>query len=149
MFYEAINANVFGRSITFAIALVVTPRSNSLGYTISVHAVHRGAERNVCNVVVSTETPPNHNPSQTLLPVYKLADLPLPNPKSSPPRPPQPLAQPFARIRHRCKYQGCVAYSERFVVLCGTLICNGMLQYSVSYRSKTIFEQSRGKRYVN
>ena len=45
------------------------------------------------------------NPSQTLLLVYKLAHLPLPHPKSSPPRPPQPLAQPFAQMCYRCKYQ--------------------------------------------
>ena len=36
-----------------AIAVVVTSRSSSLEYTMSVHA---GAERNVCNTVVSTET---------------------------------------------------------------------------------------------
>ena len=58
-FYEGINAKVFRRSIAFAIAVVVTSRSSSFEYTISVHAVHAGAERNVCNIVVSTETPPN------------------------------------------------------------------------------------------
>ena len=32
---------------------------------MSAHAVHAGAERNVCNIVVSTETPQtNTNPSQ-------------------------------------------------------------------------------------
>ena len=73
---------------------------------MSVHAVHAGAERNVCNIRVSTETPQTTtNLSQTLLPVYKLAHLPLPHPISSPPRPPQPLAQPFAQMRYRCKYQ--------------------------------------------
>ena len=42
-------------------------------YTMSVHAVHAGAERNVCNIVVSTEVlQTTTNPSQTLLPVYKL-----------------------------------------------------------------------------
>ena len=86
-----------------AIALVVTSRSSSFEYTISVHA---GAERNVCNIVVCTETPQTTtNPSQSLLPVYKLAHLPLPHSKSSPPRPPQPLAQPFAQMRYRCRYQ--------------------------------------------
>ena len=41
---------------------------------MSAHAVHAGAERNVCNIVVSTETPQTTtNPSQMLLPVYKLA----------------------------------------------------------------------------
>ena len=35
----------------------------------------------MCNIVVSTETPQTStNPSQTLLPVYKLAHLPLPHP---------------------------------------------------------------------
>ena len=31
--------------------------------------------------------------------------LPLPHSKSSPPRPPQHLAQPFAQMRYRCKFQ--------------------------------------------
>ena len=86
MFYEGINTKVFRRSIAFAIALVVTSRSSSIEYTMPVHAVHAGAGRNVCNIVVSTETPQTtNNQSQTLLPVYKLAHLPLPNSKSSPP----------------------------------------------------------------
>ena len=37
----------------FAISLLVMSRSSSFEYTISVHAVHAGAERNVCNIVVS------------------------------------------------------------------------------------------------
>ena len=106
MFYEGINTIIFRRTIAFAIALIVTSRSTSFEYTMSVHAVHAGAERNVCNIVVSTETPQTTtNPSQTLLPVYKLAHLPLPHFKSLPPRPPQPLAQPFAQMCYRCKYQ--------------------------------------------
>ena len=73
---------------------------------MSVHAVHAGAERNVCNIVISTEkTQTTINPSQTLLPVHKLAHLPLPHSKPSPPRPPQPLAQLFAQMHYRCKYQ--------------------------------------------
>ena len=56
MFYEEINAKVFRRSIAFVIAVVVTSRSSSFEYTISVHAEHAGAERNVCNIVLSTET---------------------------------------------------------------------------------------------
>ena len=93
MFYERINAKVFRHSIAFVIAVVVTSRSSSFEYTISVDA---GAERNVCNTVVSTETPQTTTkPSQTLLPVYKLAHLSLPHSKSSPSRPPQSLAQPF------------------------------------------------------
>ena len=88
MFYEGINAKVFRRSIAFAIALVVTSRFSSFEYTMSVHAVHARAERNVCNIVVSTEThQTTTNPSQTLLPVYKLAHLPLPHSKFSPPDP--------------------------------------------------------------
>ena len=88
MLYEGINAKVFRLSMAFAIAVVVTSRSSSFEYTISVQAVHAGAERSVCNIVVSTETPQTStNPSQALLPVYKLAHLPLPFSKSSPPRP--------------------------------------------------------------
>ena len=69
----------------FAMAVVVTSHSSSFEYTMSVHA---GAERNECNIVVSTETPQTTtNPSQTLLPVYKPAHLPLPHSKSSPTRP--------------------------------------------------------------
>ena len=63
MFYEGINAKVFRRSIAFAIAVVVTSRSSSFKYTISAHAVHAGGLRNVCNIVVSTETPPNFHES--------------------------------------------------------------------------------------
>ena len=85
MFYEGIYTKVFRRSIAFTIALVVTSRPSSFEYTMSVHA---GAKRNVCNVVVSTETPQTTTyPSQTLLPVYKLSHLPLPLSKTSPPRP--------------------------------------------------------------
>ena len=76
---------------------------------MSINAKHAGAEKTVCYIVVSTETPQTTtNPSQTLLPVFKLAHLPLPHSKSSPPRPPpppQPLAQPFLQMRYRCKYQ--------------------------------------------
>ena len=83
MFYEGINTKVFRRSIAFANALVLTSRSSSFEYTMSVHAVHAGAERNVCNIVVSTETSrTTTNPSQSLLPVYKLAHLPLPHSRS-------------------------------------------------------------------
>ena len=72
--YEGIIAEVFRCSIAFAV--VVTSRSSSFEYTMSVHA---GAERNVCNIVVSTETPQTTTcPSQTLLSVYKLAHLHLP-----------------------------------------------------------------------
>ena len=38
MFYEGINAKVFRCTNAFAIALVVTFRSSSFEYTISVHA---------------------------------------------------------------------------------------------------------------
>ena len=55
MFYEGINTKVFRRSIGFAIAVVVMSCSSSFEYTISVHAVHASADRNVCNIVV-----PNH-----------------------------------------------------------------------------------------
>ena len=80
-------ANVFTRSRSFAV--VVTPRSSSFEYTMLVHAVHAGSERNVCNIVLSIEThQTTTNPSQMLIPVYKLAHLPLPYSKPSPQRPP-------------------------------------------------------------
>ena len=80
-------AKVFRSSRAFAV--VVTSRSSSFEYTMLVHAVHAGSERNVCNIVVSTEThQTTTNPSQKLIPVYKLAHLPLPHSKSSPQRPP-------------------------------------------------------------
>ena len=46
-------AKDFRRNSAFAIVVAVTSRSSSLEYTMSVHA---GAERNVCNTVVSTNT---------------------------------------------------------------------------------------------
>ena len=46
MFYEGIR-----RNSAFAIAEAVTSRSSSLEYTMLVHAVYAGAERNVCNTV--------------------------------------------------------------------------------------------------
>ena len=46
-------------------------------------SVHAGAEKNVCIIKVSAETPKSTtNPSQTLLPMYKLAHLPLSHPKT-------------------------------------------------------------------
>ena len=51
MFYDGINAKVFRRSI----AVVVTLRASAFKYTMSVHAMHAGAEGNVCNIIVSTE----------------------------------------------------------------------------------------------
>ena len=81
----------FRRNCALAIAVIVTSHSSTFEYTMSIHvnAVHAGAERNVCYIEVSTETPQTTtNPSQTLLPVYKLAHLPLPHSKSSLPRPP-------------------------------------------------------------
>ena len=63
MFYEEINAKVFRRSIAFAISVVVMSRSSSFEYTISVHAVHAGVERNVWYIVVYTETVLNFHQS--------------------------------------------------------------------------------------
>ena len=63
MFYEGINAKVFRCSIAFDIAVVVTSRSSSFEYTISVNAVNADAERNECYIVVSTETLPNFHQS--------------------------------------------------------------------------------------
>ena len=72
-----------------AFTVVVTSRSSAFEYTMLVHAVHAGSGRNVCNIVVSTEThQTTTNPSQTLIPVYKQTHLPLPHSKSSPQRPP-------------------------------------------------------------
>ena len=53
MFNEGINTKVFRRSMAFSIALVVKSHSSYFEYTISVHAVDAGTERNVCNIVVS------------------------------------------------------------------------------------------------
>ena len=65
-------------------------------------SVHAGAERNVCIIKVSAETPQTTtNPSQTLLPMYKLAHLPLSHPKDSH----NLYLMPFAQMRYRCKYQ--------------------------------------------
>ena len=58
MFYEGINTKVFRRSIAFAIALVVTSRSSSFEYTMSVHAVYAGAESNVCGIPMGTNCAP-------------------------------------------------------------------------------------------
>ena len=66
-------------------------------------SVHAAAERNVCYIVVSTETP--KPPPIHLKRCSPCTNLPLPHSKSSPPRPPQHLAQPFAQMRYRCKYQ--------------------------------------------
>ena len=108
------DAKVFRRSSAFAV--VVTSRSSSFEYTMLVHAEHAGAERNVCIIVVSTEThQTTTNPAQTLLPMYKLAHLPLPHSKSSPQRPPQPLAQPFAQMRYRCKYLNCISFIYMYI----------------------------------
>ena len=105
MFYEGINAKVFRYSIAFIIVVVVTSCSSSFKYTMLVHAVHAGGERNVCNIVVSTETSPNlHQSISNAAHMYKLAYLPLSHSKSSRSRPPQPLAQPFAQMHYRCKY---------------------------------------------
>ena len=77
------------------------------------------------NIVVSTETPQTStNPSQALLPVYKLAHLPLLHPKSSPPKPPQPSAQPLRRcatdvsIRSRLPakiYLKCISFIYMYI----------------------------------
>ena len=99
MFYDGVNAKVFRRTIAFAIAIVVTSRSSAFEYTMSVHAVHAGAERNVCNILVSTEKP------QITTKSTSNAAPRVQTSKPSPPRLPQPLAQPFAQMHYRCKYQ--------------------------------------------
>ena len=60
-------------------------------------SVHAGAERNVCNIIVSAETPQSTtNPSQAAPHVQTGSLTPV-----SPPLP-QPLAQPFTpSIRYR------------------------------------------------
>ena len=135
MCYEGINAKVFRRSIAFAIAVVVRSRSSSFEYTISVHAVHAGAERNVCNVVVPTETRPNfHQSIANAAPCVQTSTLtPVPpqvlTSKTSPPRPPQPLAQPFAQMRYRCKYQissTCPNIVEVYIIYLHVYMCQCM-----------------------
>ena len=102
MFYEAIYAKVFRRSIACAITIVVTSHSSSFEYTITVHA---GAERNVCNIV-STETPQDfHHSISNAAPRVQTRTL-TPSPvKSLTPRSLLPLAQPFAQMRYRVEYQ--------------------------------------------
>ena len=64
-------------------------------------SVHAGAERNVCIIKVSAETPQSTtNPSQAAPHVETSTLTPV-----STPRLPQPLAQPFAQMCYRCKYQ--------------------------------------------
>ena len=64
-------------------------------------SVHAGAERNVCIIKVSAETPrTTTNPSQAAPHVETSTLTPV-----STPRLPQPLAQPFAQMCYRCKYQ--------------------------------------------
>ena len=88
MFYEGINAKVFWRSIAFAITVVVTSRSNSFEYTMSVHAVHAGGEKNVCNIVISTEIPQiNHQSISNAAPHVQTSIITPAPYKSSPPRP--------------------------------------------------------------
>ena len=72
-------------------------------------SVHAGAERNVCIIKVSAETPQTTtNPSQTLLPMYKLAHLPL----SHPQRLPQPLAYAFCADVLQMQVSGIVHWSK-------------------------------------
>ena len=64
-------------------------------------SLHAGAERNVCYIVVCTETPKSTtNPSQAAPHVQTSTLTPV-----SPPRLPQTLAQPLAQMCYRCKYQ--------------------------------------------
>ena len=64
-------------------------------------SVHACAERNVCIMKVSAATPQSTtNPSQAAPHVQTSTLTPV-----SPPRLPQPLAQPFAQMCYRCKYQ--------------------------------------------
>ena len=65
-------------------------------------SVHAGAERNVCIIKVSAETPQiDHQSISNAAPHVQTSTL---NPVSLP-RLPQPLAQPFAQMCYRCKYQ--------------------------------------------
>ena len=96
MFYEGINAKVFRLSIAFAIAVVVTSLSSYFEYIISVHAVHGGAERNVCNIVVSIETPPNFHQSISNAASCEQTSTLTPAPlQVLTSKTPQLLAQPF------------------------------------------------------
>ena len=70
---------------------------------MSVHAVHAAAERNVCYIVVSTETPPNHY--QSISNAAPLVQTYPCHTQSPHPKTPQHLAQPFAQMRYRCEYQ--------------------------------------------
>ena len=106
MFYDGINAKVFRCSIDFAIAVVAMSRSSSFEYTMSVHAVHEGAERNVWNIVVSTETPPKHHQSiSNAAPCVQTSTLTPAPTQVLTSKTPHPFAQPFAQMRFWCKYQ--------------------------------------------
>ena len=64
-------------------------------------SVHAGAERNVCIIKVSAQTPQSTtNPSQAAPHVETSTIAPVSTPRLS-----QPLAQPFAQMCYRCKYQ--------------------------------------------
>ena len=76
--------------------------SSSLEYTMSIHAVHVGAERNVSYIVVSTETPQTTtNSSAPRVQASTFTPTPLRVLTSNTPPPPQP----FVQMRYRCTYQ--------------------------------------------
>ena len=74
-------------------------------------SVHAGAERNVCIIKVSAETPQTTtNPSQTLLPLYKLAHLPLSHPP--PPKTPTTFSSAFCADVLQMQISGIVHWSK-------------------------------------
>ena len=101
------DANVFRRGGSFAIALIVTSRSSSLEDTMSVHA---GAERNVCIIKVSAETPKSTtNPSQASPYVQTSALTP-----GSPPKTPTTFSSAFCADVLQMQVSGIVHWPKLF-----------------------------------
>ena len=102
MFYEGINIKVFRRTNAFAITVVVTSHSSSFDYTISVHAVHAGAEK-YCSIYWN---PPNfHQSISSATPRLQTSTLTTAPPKVLTSKTPTTFSSAFAQMRYRCKYQ--------------------------------------------
>ena len=120
MCYGGRNAKVFKCSIPFANTVVVRSRSSSFEYIIWVHA---GAERNVCNIVVSAESPTNFQQSiSNAAPRVQTSTLTPAPPTSSPPRPPPTFSSAFCAtdvsIRSRLPaqiYLKCISFIYMYI----------------------------------
>ena len=92
-------------------------------------SVHAGANRNVCIIKVSAETPPiDHQFISNAAPRVQTSTLtPV-----SPPRLPQPLAQSFAQMCYRCKYQ--VSSTGPIDLKCAVSTCEFVATNPISLR---------------